>query len=248
MITLVELLAPLAAAGNRDKCLAVLYYNHRFLSKESLTVEELRSALRTARVPKWARINVADVLNKSGHFVDSPATKGNRRLWRLTPSGEQHVRETLGLPTSESEIEHDASTLEALASKIGDETVRSYVEESIKCLRIDALRAAVVFLWTGAIRVLQQAATKKGLVKLDAALKKHDPLARKVKKLDDFAYIRDATTLLALQDLGILDKGEKGTLEEALNLRNRCGHPTKYKPGVKKASSFIEDVIGIAFQ
>jgi hypothetical protein len=36
-------------------------------------------------------------------------------------------------------------------------------------------------------------------------------------------------------------------LEEALNLRNRCGHPTKYRPGEKKVSSFIEDVAGIVF-
>jgi hypothetical protein len=52
---------------------------------------------------------------------------------------------------------------------------------------------------------------------------------------------------MALQDLALIDKGEKATLEEALNLRNRCGHPTRYKPGVKKASSFIEDVVGIVF-
>jgi hypothetical protein len=68
-----------------------------------------------------------------------------------------------------------------------------------------------------------------------------------VTKLEDFAYIKDATALLAFQELGIVDKGEKATLGEALDLRNRCGHPTKYKPGVKKASSFIEDVVGIVF-
>jgi hypothetical protein len=73
------------------------------------------------------------------------------------------------------------------------------------------------------------------------------PEARNVGKLDDFAYIKDAVLLLALFDLGIIDKGEKGTLEENLDLRNRCGHPTKYKPGVNKSSSFIEDVVGIVF-
>ena len=82
---------------------------------------------------------------------------------------------------------------------------------------------------------------------LNAAIAKHDPKARPVNKLEDFAYIRDATALLAFQDLGVLDKGQKTTLGEALDLRNRCGHPTKYTPGVKKASSFIEDVLGIVF-
>jgi hypothetical protein len=44
-----------------------------------------------------------------------------------------------------------------------------------------------------------------------------------------------------------LDKAERNTLEDGLNLRNKCGHPNKYDPGIKKASSFIEDVTGIIF-
>ena len=51
----------------------------------------------------------------------------------------------------------------------------------------------------------------------------------------------------ALPDLGVVDKAQKDTLVDALNLRNRCGHPTKVKPGVNKAKSFIEDVVGIVF-
>jgi hypothetical protein len=39
-----------------------------------------------------------------------------------------------------------------------------------------------------------------------------------VKSLDDFSYVRDAITLLAAKDLGILDKSEKDTLEEALEV------------------------------
>jgi hypothetical protein len=53
--------------------------------------------------------------------------------------------------------------------------------------------------------------------------------------------------LLAAKDLGQLDKNQKDTLEEALDLRNRCGHPGKYKPGVKKVSSYIEDIVSIVF-
>jgi len=82
---------------------------------------------------------------------------------------------------------------------------------------------------------------------LNAAILKHDPKARKVTKLDHFAYIKDSVALLAAQDLGIFDKSEKDTLEEALDLRNRCGHPAKYQPGVKKVSSFIEDLISTVF-
>jgi hypothetical protein len=228
-------------------CLAVLYYHQNYRDKASLTTDEIRDELVRARVPKASKINVADVLNKSGALVDSPGVSGGRRLWQLTTSGETHVRGRLNLPAPGPEIEHDVATLQALATKVSDGVVRDYILEAIKCLSVGAIRAAIVFLWTGAIRTLQEECLTKHATTLNAAISKHDPKARSVNKLEDFAYIRDATALLAFQELGVLDKGEKTTLGEGLDLRNRCGHPTKYIPGVKKASSFIEDVVGIVF-
>jgi hypothetical protein len=236
-MTVAEFVAPLAGKSQRDLCLAVLYYYQRYRDRSSLTVEEMRSDLIRARVPKASKINVADVMNKSGALVDSPSVSGSRRLWQLTTTGEAEIRATLNLPSANPEIEHDVATLEALAANISDAVVREYILEGIKCLSVGALRAAIVFIWTGAIRTLQEEAFTKHQANLNAA----------VSKLEDFAYVRDATALLAFQELGILDKGEKTTLGEALDLRNRCGHPTQYKPGVKKASSFIEDVVGIVF-
>ena len=246
-MTLAEFLAPLGSAHQREKCLAVLYYHLRYLATASLTVEVIRDELIRARIPKASKINVADVLNKSGALVDSLGLIDNRRLWQLTASGEKHIQEKLSLSVPEPEIEHDVTTLQALAAKISDPVVREYIQEAIKCLGVGALRAAIVFLWTGAIRTLQDGALAKHRANLNQAISKHDPKARPVAKLEDFAYIRDATALLAFQDLGILDKGQKGALGEALDLRNRCGHPTRYVPGIKKTSSFIEDVVGIVF-
>jgi hypothetical protein len=168
-------------------------------------------------------------------------------LWRLTESGAGYVRDLLGLPATEPEIEHEAGGLADLASKIQDPEVRGYVEEAIKCLQVDALRASVVFVWSGAMRVLQQEMLTQVPATVTAALQKHDPKARKVSTVDHFAYIKDRTVLLGALELGVLDKSEKDTLQEALDLRNRCGHPGKYKPGAKKVSSFIEDVVSILF-
>jgi hypothetical protein len=246
-MTLAEFLAPLDRCSQREVCLAVLYYHQHYSDKPSLTVEEIRGELVRARLPRASKINVADVLNKSGAFVDSPGADGNRRLWQLTTSGEAHIRGKLNLPAPEPEIERDVATLRSLAAKVSDSVVRDYILEAIKCLSVGAIRAAIVFLWTGAIRTLQEESLTKYAAVLNAAIAKHDAKARTVNKLEDFAYIRDATALLAFQELGILDKGEKTTLGEGLDLRNRCGHPTKYIPGIKKASSFIEDLVGIVF-
>lgn len=246
-MTLVEFLAPLKKASHRDRILAVLYYQHRYKDADALTVEEIRKNLTQARAPNAKNVNIAAVLATSGHYVDTSGTSGNRHLWKLTSSGERYVRELLELPDAQPEIEHDIGALAKLVSQLADQHIRAYVEEALKCLQVGALRACVVFLWAGAIRTLQEGLLGYGSDKLTAALQKHDPKARKVSSIDHFAYIKDKTTVLAALELGSLDKNEKDTLEEALNLRNRCGHPSKYKPGPKKVSSFIEDVVGIMF-
>jgi len=247
-VTLVEFLAPLKDAGHRDKCLAVLYFKVRYEQVESLTAEQIRQLLVHARIPKATSMNVPDVLNKSGDFVDSPGHTGKARLWRITLTGEVHVRKILGLPEAQPELEHSVASLETLAGKLANAGVRHYVDESIKCLRFDALRAAVVFLWAGTVYVLREACVARGLPQTNAAIRVHDSKAREVKKSDDFAYIKDSVLLLAAEGLGILDKSERTTLGEALDLRNKCGHPTKYNPGILKACGFVEDVLGIVFK
>ncbi|SRR6266478_61878 len=246
-MTLLEFMAPLAGSPYRDKCLALLYFKHRYEQADSLTAEQIRSAFKNARVPGVKNMNIADVLAKSGHYVESPGASASRRLWKLTDSGGDLVRELLNLPSAEPEIEHDVAALRNAIARIGDADVKEYVEESVRCLEVGVLRPAIVFLWSGAVRTLEREILTKGVTQANAALLKHDPKARHVARVEDFEYIKDKTTLLAAEELGIHDKGQRATLQEALDLRNRCGHPTNYKPGVKKASSFVEDVVGIIF-
>jgi hypothetical protein len=226
----------------------VLYYNAHYKDTPAMSSTEVRVGLREARVPGASSVNVSDVLARSGHFVDAAETnQRGHRLWRLTDSGARHLRQELGLPDEQPEIEHDVAALSRLAHRVSNDVVRSYFEEAILCLRVNALRAAIVFVWSGAIRTLQEEALSRGASAVSQAVQKHDARAKQVQKIEDFSAIRDVTTLLACRELGLIDKGEWQTLDEALGLRNRCGHPTQYRPGVKKASSYIEDVVGIVY-
>jgi hypothetical protein len=247
-VTLVEFLAPVRDASHREKCMAVLYFKARYEQIESLTAEQVKQLLVHSRMPRATSMNVADVFNKSGDLVDSPGHSGKARLWRITLTGEAHIRKILGLPEAQPELEHSVASLEALAAKVSNPGVRHYVDESIKCLRFDALRAAVVFLWAGAVYVLREACVAKGLPQVNAAVRVHDTKAREIKKSDDFAYIKESVLLLAAEGLGILDKSERSTLDEALGLRNKCGHPTKYNPGILKACGFVEDLLGVVLK
>jgi len=247
-VTLVEFLHPIRKGRQRDLVLATLFFHTQFKGANGMTGTEIKTALTQAKVPNAKKMNVNDVINKSAPFVHSPRGKENGAfVFELTDTGEKHVRELLELPVPDLGVQQDVSTLRALSDKLGDETVKTFIEEAIVCLRADALRAALVFLWSGAIRTLQEKALTKGHEMVNAAIQKQAPRAREVKRREDFGWIKDRTFLDACPDIGILDKGEKDTLVDALNLRNRCGHPTKYRPGVQKARSFIEDVVGVVF-
>lgn len=246
MITLVEFLEPLKKETITDKCLAVLYYEARYKNNEVLVGSEIKKRLSDARIPSVKKANVTALLNQVGPFVDTPGLKDGERMWRLTDTGAKHVRELLGLKTDSPEVVHDITTLETLIAKLKSTDERDYLIEAVTCLRVGALRSCVVFAWTAAIRNIQIKCLAQGK-NLNPALQKHDPNARTVKSLDDFAYIKDSTVLLAAQDLCIFDKSQRETAEEALKLRNRCGHPAKYSPKEKKVSSFIEDLISVVF-
>lgn len=247
-MTLIEFLAPIRRNPIRDKCLATMYYQARYISDDVMTVDQLRALLVRARVPRAAKANLADTLYRAKEFVDSPGTSGRKRLWRLTKTGEDYIRNILDLPKTEPEIEHDVGTLSKLVASITNTYERDYFQEALKCLQVGALRATVVFVWSGTIRRIQQECLKKRVSAVNSAVQRHDSRARTITNIDDFSYIKDSTALLASQDLGIYDKSQRQILEQALVLRNKCGHPGKYSPGPKRVSSFIEDIIGIVYK
>src|SRR5712691_3052472 len=177
-MTLVEFLHPVEGNSNRDRCLAVLYYKHRYDEVESLTAEQIKQALIHSRIPRAKFVNVADVLAKSGALVDSPGSTGAALLWRLTDAGKKHVRDLMGLPESEPEIEHDVSSLNKLIDGLSDLIVKGFITEAVTCLQVGALKASIVFVWAGAVRTLQEKVIAKGVSAVNAAILVHDPKAR----------------------------------------------------------------------
>lgn len=246
-MTLVEFLHPLKNSGIKELCLAAMYFHERYENSNAITVEGLRLLLKRGRVPRAEKLNLADTLSKSAPYVDVQGKDGNRFLWTLTRSGQEFVRQLLALPTNDIEIENDVSALNALISKLNDDDVVDYLNEALKCLQVNALRATVVFLWSGAVKKIRDDVFTCDLTNINSAILKFDPKAKSIQKIDDLVLIKEAVLLLASQELGLYDKNQRAILEDCLNLRNKCGHPGKYKIGPKKVSSFIEDLIGTVF-
>jgi site-specific recombinase XerD len=152
----------------------------------------------------------------------------------------------------ESESTEDfvnTDSLEILIDFLENEDEKDFLLESVACLKSNALRAGVIFAWTAAVSNLRKKCLRHSKKLLNDSLLKHQPnLKKDIKTEDDFSYVKDSTMLKALLDLGEIEKSEKDILEECLNLRNKCGHPSKYKPKPLKAAAFIEDLITTVFR
>jgi hypothetical protein len=224
-----------------------------------MTSREIADALIKAKVPRAKKMNVSAVLGALVPRVQQlDETRNGGRLYALTDTGREYLRDNLGLAgppprkatgtgSTSPAATPGAAMLETLAARVSSEDVREYLEEATRCLRADARRAAVVFVWIGAVHTLRSQVWEAGAPTIDAAIKKHRPKVSFTKE-GDFADVNDDLLLQVAQDLEVIDKSEKKHLKHALDLRNDCGHPGKYKPRENRVSAFIEDVIGIVWK
>jgi len=193
-------------------------------------------------------MNTADILSRLGRSGYLEAVPGTRPIqWQITESGAAKVRADLGIPDETSEMKAEIGDLTTLAGQIKSSEARDFLLEAVRCLGADALRAAVVFVWSGAIWTVQEWLMKKPLMDVNREIARHQK-TREVKTIDDFAFVNDSVTLLVARDLGLWDKGQHTIVEHALDLRNQCGHPSRYKLPPSRCKSVIEELITMVFR
>lgn len=244
-MTLVEFLNAVKNQKRETLALSVMYWHERYGSKPSMTAAEVKAALVGARVTGASKINAPDVLGKAGANVDVAGNApGGAKLWELTETGRKSVRLAHGLPDDEPELEHGVGELERIAAKVVDPGAKKYLDEAITCLSVNALRAAIVFVWVGAVADIKSRVWTHGGPGVTAAFQKYNPKAN-LQTENDLVKFQEADLLKVAQDLGEIDKAQHKILGQALDLRNQCGHPNKYWPSVSKAKAHIEDIAGI---
>ncbi|MCK4872854.1 MAG: hypothetical protein KAS72_09030 [Phycisphaerales bacterium] len=244
-MTLGEIIHALDKPSLAVVCQAALFYFEKFENTKSATVGEIKDALKKASRRSEAKANLSHALGNASPYVQIAGLDGRSHRWSLTASGRKNIAGLLPA-IQPSEPVHEAGSLRDLVESL-DADQAAYVEEAIKCLEADALHAAIVFLWAGAVREIQERVVTSSNKKIDASVKKRDPKAPTVRKVDHLCYVKESTLLLIAEDLSIFDRNERDMLGGCLKVRNKCGHPGKYKPGPKKVASFIEDVASIVF-
>lgn len=144
----------------------------------------------------------------------------------------------------------DFKDLEHLVFELEDKNEIDYLMEGLDCFRCGALRAGVIFIWSASIKnIRQKIIDSTKLSEINKELQIILPKAKKIKDINSFEFIKDETTLHLSQKVGVYDKFEKNELiNSCLGLRNKCGHPSNYKPEIQKVKAFVEDILNLVYK
>lgn len=158
------------------------------------------------------------------------------------------------LPVKDSAREAPAQALHSLreAAASAPPEYQDYLDEAVECYEGGMYRAAVLMVWSACIQHLFSVIQdhRGGIKAMESANRARfgkgeppPPSYKKISKTDDLLYFKEANVLLLAEDAGLINRNARDLLDEKLKLRNRCGHPTRYKPGREETVIFIESLI-----
>jgi hypothetical protein len=159
-------------------------------------------------------------------------------------------QEAYAIPVSDVSRQAPAQALHSLrdATARAPENYQEYLNEAVDCYEQGAYRGAVLMVWAAAIEHIYGVIARhpQGFKEIEAANVKrfgNSNTYRKVTKKNDLLYLNDKNFLLLCEDAGVFNRNARKLLEEKLDTRNRCGHPTGYVIGREEAVVFIESLI-----
>lgn len=164
--------------------------------------------------------------------------------------GLRRFQDAYRLPVASIARQAPAEALHSLriATERAPASYRAYLDEAVDCYEAGAYRGAVLMVWSAAIEHLYSVITahQGGLKTLEGANKERFGSSRgyrRVSQKGDLLYLGDKNLLLLCEDAGVFNRNARRLLEERLELRNRCGHPTGYVIGRDEAVVYVESLV-----
>lgn len=159
--------------------------------------------------------------------------------WELTLEGRKDVRALSGAVLAGGEP-LAASGLRAFVDKLSDAHAKSFLSEAIECYEHGLHRAAVVLSWVGAISLAYGFVLTHRLNDFNCEAGRRDKKWRDASTTDDLARMKEYEFLQVVESLSIIGKSVKNELEQALKLRNSCGHPNSLVIAAHRVAAHIE--------
>lgn len=217
-----------------DKTLLILFWDQE-IPKSISQIREIGIENGLREIHSW---NISDILGKAKD--KAVLIKGN---WSLTIVGKEHLSHANLITHNPSILINDVSDLRSHASSIINPNTKVFLEEAIICLETNQKKAAVVFSWIGAVAVLHDEIIKNHLNDFNIEAANRDSKWKPAKTADDLGKMKEFDFLNILESISVIGKNVKQELQQCLQLRNGCGHPSSLNIGTRKVAAHIEVLI-----
>lgn len=217
-----------------------VYFLTAELKQDAATAKEINQCFSDCDLvpPKATATRLAErVKTKPQNFVKSD---NGYRLQR-------HMRETLSKKLgAESTISQTSATLRSLEHNMPAGSSKEFLAETLDCFEVVANRATIVMAWILAVNHLFGYILKYKLVDFNAALANNTDRrvkVRAVKQRDDFSDIPEGKFIEFCRSGKIISNDFCKILDQKLDVRNSCAHPSGVKINRTKVIDFVEDLV-----
>lgn len=180
----------------------------------------------------------------------SSGLSGTPRKYIKTSSGyklQRHMREALSTKLGAERVTVQTSaTLRGLEHKIPEGAAKEFLKETIDCFEAGANRATITMAWILALDNLFAFIIKNKLAEFNAALANNTDKSVKVKVItqrDDFTEMKESKFIELCRNAKIISNDVRKILEQKLDTRNSCAHPSGIKVNNSKVIDFVEDLV-----
>lgn len=219
-----------------DKLLLMLAAYGRPVSLMEIRAKALSMGCNTL---KW---NISDIFSRG-----KGATLQVFGKYELSEKGKARLLE-LGIQSMSPAAVQVAVDLRKHLSNVIDADTRSFVEEAIKCYEARLFRSAIVMSWLAAVDVLEKEVVANHLSPFNAEARRVNPKWKDASNADEIGLMNESDFLNRLMAISIIGKNRKQRLEQALNLRNGCGHPNSLKVGQNEVAAHVEALLQNVFE
>lgn len=199
---------------------------------------DIRKRANVAGFRDLAKWNVSDILRRTKGLALN-TSEG----WEISERGSQRLLE-LGLIQQGSVEQMSAMSLREMITRIGNDQVRSFIEEAAICYENGQYRAAIIMSWVGAVAILRNKVSQRYHQEFVDYLREHyQPKKKNSYGSHTLERIADGDFLEVLHGISLIDKAVKMALKECLDYRNQCSHPNELKIGSRTVEKHFEVLI-----
>ncbi len=214
------------------------YYLLTQPTAESAAVADIEECMELLDLRPYSRLSVylsEEVNKKGGRYIKH--AKG----YRLERSVFDEIR--IAVDSEPKRVQVGKQLLD-LVPKLTDSQERNFLEEAIRCYRVESYRATIIMVWVLTMDHLQKYTFGKYLTEFNAAIAAHsDKKMKPVVAYDDFAELKESRVIELMRSANVISKDVRKILDEKLGVRNSAGHPSGIVFSSHKTTEFALDLI-----